>query len=65
MVVLDNFSTGYRVNVESLGGAETVDGDVRDGELVARLVQTPTSSSTSLRASATAARSPIRSTMRR
>ena len=39
VVVLDNFSTGYRVNVESLGGAETVDGDVRDGELVARLLR--------------------------
>ena len=39
VVVLDNFSTGYRVNVGSLGGAETVDGDVRDGELVARLVR--------------------------
>ena len=39
MVVLDNFSTGYRVNVESLEGAETVDGDVRDGELVARLLR--------------------------
>ncbi len=39
VVVLDNFSTGYRVNVESLAGAETVDGDVRDGELVARLVR--------------------------
>ena len=39
MIVLDNFSTGYRVNVESLEGAETVDGDVRDGELVARLLR--------------------------
>ena len=39
VVVLDNFSTGYRVNVESLEGAETIDGDVRDGELVARLLR--------------------------
>ncbi len=39
VVVLDNFSTGYRVNVESLEGTETIDGDVRDGELVARLLR--------------------------
>jgi UDP-glucose 4-epimerase len=39
VVVLDNFSSGYRVNVKGLEGAEAVEGDVRDGDLVARLVR--------------------------
>jgi UDP-glucose 4-epimerase len=39
VVVLDNLSTGYRENLDTLPQAAFVEGDVRDGELVAKLMQ--------------------------
>lgn len=37
VIVLDNLTTGYRTNVESLKGVTFVQGDVRDADLLARL----------------------------
>jgi UDP-glucose 4-epimerase len=39
VVVLDNLSTGYRENLDTLPQAAFVEGDVRDEELVAKLMQ--------------------------
>ncbi len=38
VVVLDNFTSGYRCNVEDLRGAEVVEGDVRDPVAVGRAI---------------------------
>jgi UDP-glucose 4-epimerase len=38
VVVLDNLSSGYRYNVESLPQVEFIEGDVRDASLVARAI---------------------------
>ena len=37
--VLDNFSTGNRLNLQSVPGIEVVEGDIRDVDLVRRTVQ--------------------------
>jgi UDP-glucose 4-epimerase len=39
VVILDNLSTGYRQNIDALPKAAFVEGDIRDGELVAKLMQ--------------------------
>ena len=39
VVVLDDLSTGYRENLEALKHAAFVEGDIRDAELVAKLMQ--------------------------
>ena len=39
VVVLDNFSTGYRDNLEGLGEVSLVEGDVRDPQAVAHAVR--------------------------
>lgn len=38
VVVLDNFSTGYRQNLDALKGVRLVEGDVRDADLVRQLM---------------------------
>lgn len=39
VVILDNLSTGYRENIDALPKAAFVEGDIRDGELVSKLMQ--------------------------
>jgi UDP-glucose 4-epimerase len=39
VVILDNLSTGYRENIDALPQAAFVEGDVRDEELVSKLMQ--------------------------
>ena len=36
VVILDNFSTGYRRNTDDLRGAQIIEGDVRDADAVSR-----------------------------
>jgi UDP-glucose 4-epimerase len=39
VVILDNFASGYRSNVDELGEAEVVEGDVRDSAAVAKAIR--------------------------
>jgi UDP-glucose 4-epimerase len=39
VVVLDNFTSGYRSNVEEFGEAEVVEGDVRDPDALAKAIR--------------------------
>ncbi|MGH9902220.1 MAG: SDR family NAD(P)-dependent oxidoreductase, partial [Pyrinomonadaceae bacterium] len=38
VIALDNLATGYRQNIDRLSGVSFVEGDVRDADLVARLM---------------------------